>query len=259
MRIISLIFLLLLISNTSRADYYSSISPYSNNFRADLKNLVKKDHVTLSYKRARKFLFGKLELIKQNGNYFLKDVYCEKLYSNSDMPSRKIGVDMIPDNTVLNCEHTWPKSRFGKASNYKRAPESKQKVSDLHHLFVSDSRMNSIRGNLEFAEVTVPKKELNCSQNKYGYASKLDGTLSNKLFYEPPKDHKGNIARALFYFSVRYNMHISEREEETLRRWNSEDPVDQNEINRNEEIFKVQKNRNPFIDHPEYSDLITDF
>lgn len=41
-----------------------------------------------------------------------------------------------------------------------------------------------------------------------------------------------------------------------LLRWNQLDPVDQLEINRNNGIYAIQGNRNPFIDHPEYVDAI---
>ena len=47
--------------------------------------------------------------------------------------------------------------------------------------------------------------------------------------------------------------------EATLRRWNKLDPVDQAELERNDAIEKIQGNRNPFIDHPEYVDQISNF
>ena len=48
-------------------------------------------------------------------------------------------------------------------------------------------------------------------------------------------------------------------QEEYLRRWNHLDPVDEEEIARNNAIAKIQGNRNPFIDHPEYADVISNF
>lgn len=259
MKNIRLIIILSLLSTSLTAGYYDNINTDSTNFRSQLKQLITEKHNKLSYKQARTFLFGQLELLNYNGGYAIQDVYCERLYTNSEMGASKIGVNLIPDNTVLNCEHTWPKSRFGKGSDYKRAPHYKYKVSDLHHLYVSDSKMNSTRGNLEFAEIAVQKRGLECPGNKYGFGYKLNGELSKELYFEPPANHKGNVARALFYFAVRYDMQISQREEETLRRWHLEDPVDESEIYRNEEIYKVQFNRNPFIDHPEFADLIENF
>ena len=72
-------------------------------------------------------------------------------------------------------------------------------------------------------------------------------------------EHKGNVARALFYFSVRYKMPINADEEEVLRRWHALDPVDADEIQRNEIVFETQRNRNPFIDMPELANYIKNF
>jgi len=47
--------------------------------------------------------------------------------------------------------------------------------------------------------------------------------------------------------------------ETMLRRWHAADPVDQKERDRNEAIYGIQRNRNPFIDHPEWVDSIPDF
>ena len=41
-----------------------------------------------------------------------------------------------------------------------------------------------------------------------------------------------------------------------LLKWNDLDPVDQLEINRNNEVYKIQGNRNPFIDNSDYADMI---
>ena len=43
---------------------------------------------------------------------------------------------------------------------------------------------------------------------------------------------------------------------QTLLKWHYNDPVSKEEIYRNNVIYdKYQKNRNPYIDHPEYVDL----
>ena len=77
--------------------------------------------------------------------------------------------------------------------------------------------------------------------------------------FEPPVEHKGNVARALFYFAVRYDMRIAAHEEFFLRQWNVIDPVDDEEIARNNEIERLQGNRNPFIDDAALVELIEDF
>ena len=85
------------------------------------------------------------------------------------------------------------------------------------------------------------------------------GLINGNDVYTPPVPHRGNIARALFYFSMHYNLPISKAEETILREWNKNDPVDANEIRRHEGIAKYQKVRNPFVDHPELADRVSDF
>ena len=37
-----------------------------------------------------------------------------------------------------------------------------------------------------------------------------------------------------------------------MLQWNVEDPVSQKEIDRNNAVYAIQNNRNPYIDHPEW-------
>lgn len=206
--------------------------------KAELNKLTSTNQVVLGYDGARKILFGKLFLKNDGKGYYINDVYCQKNFDSA----AGVAPGRIPEGTKINCEHTWPQSKFTGAY-----PKEMQK-SDLHHLFPSDSRANSIRGNDDFTDVSHDTGDLaqtNCTISKFGspVAGGNDG-------FEPPLAHKGNVARAIFYFSVRYKMAIPKNEEETLRRWNDLDPVDQEEMDRNDAIQAVQGNRNPFIDYP---------
>ncbi len=204
-------------------------------------------HKSIGYGAARRVLMGTLHL-KQNGSdYVLTDVYCERDFTSNDLGAG-IGPGKVPKDSMLNTEHTWPQSRFNGSMG-----KDTQK-SDLHHLFPTDSQMNSVRGNYKFGDVANPDKPLKCPTVKFGTAAG-----SREMIFEPPVAHKGNVARALFYFSVRYRLPIDPREEAFLRAWNRLDPVDQAERDRNDAIHKIQGNRNPFIDHPEFVDSIADF
>jgi hypothetical protein len=204
-------------------------------------------HTVLGYDGARKIMFGKIHLKNDGGGYYIEDVYCKKKFAGG----ANVGPNAIPNNNKINCEHTWPQSKFTRAY-----PTDMQK-SDLHHLYPTDSRANSIRGNLNFADVASDNGELNednCNASKFGTSVTSGGD-----FFEPPTDHKGNVARALFYFSVRYKISIPKEEEAFLRKWNEIDPVDQEEINRNETVYQTQRNRNPFIDYPNLVNQINKF
>ena len=118
-------------------------------------------------------------------------------------------------NAELNCEHVVPQSKFGKAEPMR---------SDLHHLFACDIGENSRRG-----------------ATRYGRFK--------------PKGGRGEVARATLYFMARYpniNLGYNGKGIEMLKDWSAQDPPSLREKHRNHEIQKLQGNRNPFIDHPEW-------
>jgi hypothetical protein len=220
-----------------------------DDLRRSLLNIIAKNHHAVGYDEARRQIFGKLSLQQDGKEYFVKDVYCEQVYSHRDYPQLQFGPNTYPENgDIINTEHTWPQSRFTN-----RYPHVLQK-SDIHHLFPSDSKMNSSRSALHFGDVVEKVEPLKCATAALGHAP-----TTGEIIFEPPPAHKGNVARAIFYFATRYEMKVSDQEEAFLRKWNQQDPVDQAEMNRNNEIEKIQGNRNPFIDFPELVDQVHNF
>lgn len=219
--------------------------------------------IVFTYRAARRLLFGKLHLKKDEQGYVVRDVYCQKYYRQEDFGSSDgPGEYKIPFHQILNAEHTWPQSRFNFHMTDRQLVAMK---TDLHHLFPSDSLHNSTRGNFQFGEVAGEENELSCAGNRRGQAELNDDlkkkgfTESEATYYEPPDAHKGNVARALFYFSVRYKAPIAPLEEAFLRQWHKQDPVDEFEYQRNAEIYKLQGTRNPFIDFEGLVETISDF
>jgi len=206
--------------------------------------------VSIGYNGARVYLMGVYYLIDHgNGQYGVRDVYCDNEKTGNDFKSgARPAPNKIPDSNVINVEHTWPQSRFSG-----KFDKGTQKA-DLHHLFPTDSKLNSVRGNNSFGEVEKDTKTLDCPASRFGTSSN-----GGREIFEPPQNHKGNVARALFYFSLRYDLPISPAEESVLRKWSKEDPIDEDEARRNNEIYKTQGNRNPFIDFPYLEDRISDF
>lgn len=219
-----------------------------SDLRNQLQAVAARTHTNpLNYGTARKVLLGRLHLQQGPQGYFIHDVYCQKDYTSSDFGgSRGPAPETAPDDRILNVEHTWPQSKFS-------GREGATMKSDLHHLFPADSKLNQIRGNFKFGEVSDDIPMLQCHQ------SQIDNTGNGLPHFEPPAVHKGNVARALFYFAVRYGLTIDAVEETDLRVWNQMDPPDEFEMQRNNAIEQIQGNRNPFIDHPEYADQIADF
>jgi endonuclease I len=148
---------------------------------------------------------------------------------------------VVPSPKIMNIEHTWPQSE-GANGDAK---------SDLHHLYITDSATNSMRSSLPFCDV-VTLKWTN-GESKRGY------NKSNIHCFEPPQSHKGNVARSIFYFSIRYNHELDQEQEACLRAWDKIDPVTEDEILRTKLIESYQGNLNPFITDPTLIDKIPKF
>lgn len=181
------------------------------------------------YTEARRFMFGDLD-VNAEGN--VRCVYT----------GREVRGGQIPNGSDMNTEHTWPQSK-GATGDAK---------SDVHHLFPTDSKANSIRSSYPFGEVVNAKWS-----DPSG--AKLGTDAQGRTVFEPPDEHKGNVARAMFYFSAEYGKAIPDSEEAVLKQWNHEDAVDVAELERNRRIAAFQGNRNQFVEHAQLADRISDF
>ncbi len=205
-------------------------------------------HTSVGYKKAREYLFGFLFLDGSSpSTYSITTSYCQVVISNDDLSPRDPLAPMnIPDHTVINAEHTWPQSLFSK-----KFSKDTQK-SDLHILLPELSPINSQRGNHPFGIVAS-------AANSRCAGAALGKSMSGRTVFEPRNEVKGDVARALFYFSVRYKMAIDAEQESVLRNWHQMDPVTRQEEWHNEQVFLIQKNRNPFVDSPDWVLQIKDF
>ena len=157
--------------------------------------------------------------------------------SNVILVYKQVSIAGPWDYPNWNREHVWPQSLLpGEASN-----STINTCSDLQNLKPSDPDENSFRGNKYFDD------------------------NSTSSAYEPPDEVKGDVARILFYMVVKYNelslvdgtpSYLEMGLLSVLLDWHELDPVDDFERNRNEIIEDYQGNRNPFIDYPEFVDLI---
>ncbi|HPF42999.1 MAG TPA: endonuclease, partial [Bacillota bacterium] len=137
--------------------------------------------------------------------------------------------------------------------------------SDLHHLRPTDVSVNSLRADLDFGEATTLVSDTYGDVETYCYYS--------SSYFEPRDEIKGDVARMLFYMAVRYEGESGEPDLElvngtttsdssnigdlaTLLLWNVADTVDAYEKSRDNLVYEYQHNRNPFIDHPEWVEII---
>lgn len=146
---------------------------------------------------------------------------------------------MVDRQFKFNAEHVVPQSWFGAKEPMK---------GDLHHLFVCEPRCNSIRSNFPYADFPFyePESPYEMVQNDCGVAYGE---------YFEPEHGKGAVARAMLYFLVRYpraikQPFIDQINISLLIQWHKQFPVTMYEKHRNAAIFRIQGNRNPFIDKP---------
>ena len=155
----------------------------------------------------------------------------------------------------INCEHTWPQGFFDKQEPMR---------SDMHHLFPTLMTPNTRRGHFPLdnrpadGEVTYAtasgSQQIKTRQSAWGYV------------FEPGVDQKGDSARALLYFYLRYYKAPIRQNEyrpdfffprlRTYQQWMVQDPVNAVEAHRHERIAQAQGNRNPFVDIPQLLDVL---
>lgn len=166
-----------------------------------------------------------------------------------------------------NREHTVPQSYFGNGIQ--------PMFSDAHFVVPSDKYVNAQRGDYPYGKVNV-------ASNTYSNGSKRGNNLNSgysagfsSTVFEPIDEFKGDIARMLLYFSTRYETDLvnfyatstslvkvmfdgtsdhsfSQTFLNILLTWNTQDPVSQREIDRNNAVYARQNNRNPYIDNNNY-------
>jgi len=162
------------------------------------------------------------------------------------------------EGDCYNREHSVPKSWFGGSV----APM----YTDLFHLYPTDGYVNNKRGNLPIGKVTNTTWT---STNGSKVGTSNVPNYSGQVF-EPIDSFKGDFARTYFYMAVCYmdkNLGVETQSNFTggnlkpwskdlLLQWAAMDPVSKKEIDRNNAVYQIQHNRNPFIDFPELAEMI---
>ena len=162
----------------------------------------------------------------------------------------------------MNIEHSFPKSWWGGKRN--------DAWCDLYNLYPSDSQANSSKSNFVMGVVVNVKEEAGAGYDKVG-TGYADGQLVK--MWEPGDRFKGEFSRSYMYMATTYqNLNfVSEGTKQletgaypTLKKWSSDlfrqwsknDRVDEMEIKRNEAVYKIQNNRNLFIDYPNLAEYV---
>ena len=244
--------------NSYSGTYYNNLNEdlRGTAFRSQLANLITTTHKHLTGYDDLKQLFYQTDADpNKSGNIIW-------FYTGTSVPFYG---SWDSGNYPTNREHVWPKNA-GKAFPEKTGPGG-----DAHHIRPLNSGLNSTRGSLSFGEMTPGASGVRVvAQNgstSYGNLCYTNGSL----FY-PGVGYRGATARILFYLQTRWggsgtnqydlsfvdsagsNKTIGKISD--LMKWHLLEPPTDEEIRRNEVVFGIQGNRNPFIDHPEYAEMI---
>lgn len=161
------------------------------------------------------------------------------------------------EGDCYNREHSFPKSWFNDLTPM---------YTDLFHLYPTDGSVNGMRGNYPFG-VTSSPSWISTNGSRLGYSSYPGYT---GMIFEPINSYKGDFARSYFYMAVRYygedsgwtgsdmvtGSQLKPWALNMLMNWDLNDPVSQKEKDRNNAVYLIQGNRNPFIDYPDYTGKI---
>ncbi|MDO4511848.1 MAG: endonuclease [Bacteroidales bacterium] len=198
------------------------------------------------------------------GGYFI-DMYSNVKYAINDS---RINKTYSTVGQSINREHAFPQSWFKEQSPMK---------SDLFHVYPTDGYVNNQRSSYPYGECAGGTRITNGSYYGKGRLGNCTAPGYSGKVWEPDDEYKGDFARTYFYMATRYNTQIGGWKGngtagqildgssypvyqkwylDLMLKWHRQDPVSEKEIKRNNAAHDLQKNRNPYIDHPELVEYI---
>jgi endonuclease I len=252
--------------NEEQKKYYAGVEGLKGQALFDkLHLIINKNFAAKTYGEAREAL----KLLDRDPDNPLNVI---EIYTQNSVDK---DMNLFNGNTAgyWNREHCYPKARMGLA---KVGNSDTGRGADFHMLHASDSNVNGKRGSLNYYQFTAKESFTTdiptLQKDSFGQAITSKCRYNPSLGFEPLDGGKGDCARAVFYMEVMYGSAVcglsntaSQSAANDLGQlkflvsWNTLDPVSRLEVNRNELIYTdYQKNRNPFIDAPEWVNLIWD-
>ncbi|SDW97227.1 Por secretion system C-terminal sorting domain-containing protein [Lutibacter oricola] len=261
-----LLLFVLLMSITSYGQipsgYYDSATGTGYALKSQLSSIISNGHIDRGYSA----LYGGYQSTDSDlyyeGDNTVLDMYSENPTGedpyNYNHGSNNCG-NYSAESDCYNREHLFPQGTFDKQVPMR---------TDIHHVVPSDGKVNGQRNNYPFGEVSSPTwTSLNGSKRGPNITPGYSGTV-----FEPIDEFKGDIARCMLYFATRYESQIDGWSHDMLNgtenqayadwfitllvKWHTNDPVSTRETARNNAAYVYQGNRNPYIDHPEYVNMI---
>ena len=256
--------------------YYSGVDGKSASTLFDAVHTVTiKNYSSLSYKTALPNAYATTD-VYPSGHTNAGKIW--DMYSNCAFTFGNTCGNYSDECDCYNREHSIPQSWWGGGTSNQGC--------DIFHVIPTDGKVNGMRSNYPFGEVSSAEKTSG-NGSKLGTASSIPitntvygdytGTCSGKVF-EPVDEYKGDFARGYFGTLLHWtNVSFTTAEGSStfsgsntksggwglteygvalLLKWHRQDPVSQKEIDRNNGIQATQGNRNPFIDYPDLAEYI---
>ncbi len=221
-------------------NYYGSITSASPTLHTDLEALIN-PHTQISYFLYKQTMMTEFEIRDTtNGQSFVECVYSGERFVFDD-PFDWTATGYSREHTFAHSwMPTWPAD----------SPEEPE-YTDQHNLYPANlSQANTPRSNLPLGEID--------GNTVFNYLEGSVGYMGTQLVYEPRDSHKGNAARSIFYMVTAYGFPLTgdvdsdKQVEDLLKTWHYNDLPDNYEIARQEYIFDLQGNRNPYIDSVDF-------
>lgn len=263
----------LTVTSSIVSNYYKNITAVdSSGLSAQLHNLMFDTHTYFSSYTDCKTPSIVYQLEPGSNSNYVLDFYTQK-----DI-AKTWGFGNVG---TWNREHVWCQSLSKKGNTDTQLYGESGAGSDLHHLRPTESTLNSARNNSPYGVVSSHSSSIEkYSKTTSGATAYLGGWKTGDVF-EPLDTVKGDVARIVMYVYTHYatgaggstpsgkSSYVGDIRlnrimqpstdadaKALLLQWHKADPVDDKERVRNEAAFNIQGNRNPYIDHPEYADIV---
>lgn len=237
------------------AGYYSTATGSGATLKTQLYNIIK-GHTARTYDN----LWTDFQSTDKKANGKVWDMYSD-IPGGTPAYQYTFGTHQCgnynSEGDCYNREHSFPASWFNNASPM---------YTDLFQLYPTDGYVNNRRSNHPFGEVGTSVTWQSTNGSKLGSAAV--GLGYSGTVFEPRDEYKGDFARTYFYMVTRYENLVSGWNSDMISKntfpslsnwamnmlgeWHVNDPVSQKEIDRNNAVYAIQGNRNPFIDNPNY-------
>ena len=231
--------------------YYSSLKGKKGaELKTAIHDIIKKANVLEYGSGNRNTWWGFWSTDRDERGYFIDRYSAEKEWVKSTSQGAA--------GAGMNIEHSFPKSWWGGAKN--------QAYKDLYNLMPCESRINSTKSNYPMGKVV--------SGDKGNGWTKVGKGTDGKWYWEPADPWKGDFARGYMYMATAYQDYnwsgnqapqiLQQGAYPTLKewayklyiQWAKADKPDALEIKRNNDVAKIQKNRNPYVDFPNLMEYV---